>query len=49
MLIVCNVKRHDCWSGATVTDMPDVLMQSCLPAPRSNTSIDDITGGLRQV
>ena len=49
MLIVCNIQRHDCWSGATVTYMPDGLVQLCLTAHWSGTSIEDISAGPKQV
>ena len=49
MLIVCDILRHDYWSGATVTYMHDGLVQLCLPAHLSGTRIVDITAGLRQV
>ena len=49
MLIVCDILRHDYWSGATVTYMHDGLVLLWLPAHLSGTSIVDITAGLRQV
>ena len=35
-------KKHDCWSGATVTYMPDGLVQLCSPARWLGTSIGNI-------
>ena len=53
MLIVCNISRHDSWSGATVTYMPDDLVQLCLTAHCSDrrhncgseASVTDIPAG----
>ena len=49
MLIVCNIYRHDCWSGATATNMPVGVVQLCLTAHWSDTIIGDMNAGLRQV